>query len=275
MTLIPVLSSFVLRGSAAQGPYSHARLHARLSPLLRFCLAHPLPVYVVAVAGAGAMVLGYLAIGKAFMPTMDEGSVIMQTTKLPSINLKESAATDLRIQRVLREKVPEVGARRGARGLRRVGARSYGPQRDRRLPRPEAQGPMARARQGWLVQQLRVAMAELPGVEFAFTQPIEMRTSEMLTGARGDLAVKIFGPDLKVLGDIAGRIQTAIAGVKGAAEVFTTSNDTVDYLQIDMDRLTAGRTGLSVTRVEDELRALLEGAPVGIVCGGARGEPIS
>ena len=102
-------------------------------------------------------------------------------------------------------------------------------------------------------------MAELPGVEFAFTQPIEMRTSEMLTGARGDLAVKIFGPDLKVLADLAGRVQTAIAGVKGASEVFTASNDTVDYLQIDMDRLTAGRTGLSVTRIEDELRALLEG----------------
>jgi cobalt-zinc-cadmium resistance protein CzcA len=117
----------------------------------------------------------------------------------------------------------------------------------------------------WLLHQLREAMAELPGVEFAFTQPIEMRTSEMLTGARGDLAVKIFGPDLKQLADLAGRLQAAIAGVKGASEVFTASNDTVEYLQIDMDRLTAGRTGLSVTRIEDELRALLEGAPAGIV----------
>ncbi|MFA5899037.1 MAG: efflux RND transporter permease subunit, partial [Hyphomicrobium sp.] len=117
----------------------------------------------------------------------------------------------------------------------------------------------------WLLQQLRAAMAGMPGIEFAFTQPIEMRTSEMLTGARGDLAVKIFGPDLKVLGDLAGRVQSAISSVKGAAEVFTASNDTVDYLQIDMDRLMAGRTGLSVTSIEDELRALLEGTPVGVV----------
>jgi cobalt-zinc-cadmium resistance protein CzcA len=117
----------------------------------------------------------------------------------------------------------------------------------------------------WLLRQLREAMAELPGVEFAFTQPIEMRTSEMLTGARGDLAVKIFGPDLKQLAELAGRVQTTIAGVRGVSEVFTASNDTVDYLQIDMDRLTAGRAGLSVTRIEDELRALLEGAPAGTV----------
>ncbi|MCK9911948.1 efflux RND transporter permease subunit, partial [Microbacteriaceae bacterium K1510] len=73
----------------------------------------------------------------------------------------------------------------------------------------------------WLLQQLREAMAALPGVEFSFTQPIEMRTSEMLTGARGDLAVKIFGPDLNELADLAGKIRAAIAGIRGAAEVFT------------------------------------------------------
>ena len=199
------------------------------------------------------------------MPTLDEGSVIMQTTKLPSINLEESVATDQRIQRVLLEKVPEVD-----HVIARVGSDELGldpmspndtdaflvlkPKDQWRVPDKE-----------WLLQQLRDAMAELPGVEFAFTQPIEMRTSEMLTGARGDLAVRIFGPDLKELAALAGRIQAAIAGVKGASEVFTASNDTVDYLQIDMDRMTAGRTGLTVTRIEDELRALLEGTSAGIV----------
>ncbi len=265
LTLIPVLSSFVLRGSAHKDPILMRVLERGYRPLLRFCLAHPLPVYVVAIAGAGAMVLGYLAVGKAFMPTMDEGSVIMQTTKLPSINLKESAATDLRIQRVLREKVPEVAHVVARVGSDELGLDPMGPNETDAFLVLKPKDQWRVPDKDWLVQQLRAAMAELPGVEFAFTQPIEMRTSEMLTGARGDLAVKIFGSDLKVLGDIAGRIQTAIASVKGAAEVFTTSNDTVDYLQIDMDRLTAGRTGLSVTRIEDELRALLEGTPVGIV----------
>ena len=190
-------------------------LDAGYRPLLRFCLAHPLPVYVVAVGGAVAMVFAYLAIGKTFMPTMDEGSVIMQTTKLPSINLGQSVATDLRIQRTLREKVPEV-----ENIIARVGSDELGldpmspndtdaflvlkPKDQWRVPDKE-----------WLLRQLREAMAELPGIEFAFTQPIEMRTSEMLTGARGDLAVKIFGPDLKVLADLAGRVQTAIGQREG------------------------------------------------------------
>lgn len=265
LTLIPVLSSFALRGGTHKNPLLMRVLEAGYRPLLRFCLAHPMPVYAVAAAGAAAMVFAYLAVGKTFMPTMDEGSVIMQTTKLPSINLDESVATDLRIQRLLHEKVPEVD-----HVIARVGSDELGldpmspndtdaflvlkPKDQWRVPDKE-----------WLLQQLREAMAEHPGVEFSFTQPIEMRTSEMLTGARGDLAVKIFGPDLKELAGLAGCVQAAIAGVKGASEVFTASNDTVDYLQIDVDRLTAGRTGLSVTRIEDELRALLEGAPAGIV----------
>ena len=112
----------------------------------------------------------------------------------------------------------------------------------------------------WLLQQMREAMAEIPGVEFAFTQPIEMRTAEMLTGARGDLAIKIFGPELGVLSDLAGKIQAVLETVRGAAEVSTVANDTVDYLQINVDRLTSGRTGLSVTGIQDELRSLLEGA---------------
>jgi cobalt-zinc-cadmium resistance protein CzcA len=265
LTLIPALSSLVLGGSAHKSPILMRVIEAGYRPLLRFCLAHPLPVYVAAAVGAAAMVFAYLAIGKTFMPTMDEGSVIMQTTKLPSINLEESVATDLRIQRALLEKVPEVDHVVARVGSDELGLDPMSPNDTDAFLVLKPKDQWRVQDKDWLLQQLRAAMAGLPGVEFAFTQPIEMRTSEMLTGARGDLAVKIFGPDLKQLADLAGRVQTAIAGVRGVSEVFTASNDTVDYLQIDMDRLTAGRTGLSVTRIEDELRALLEGAPAGIV----------
>jgi cobalt-zinc-cadmium resistance protein CzcA len=265
MTLIPVLSSFVLRPSHHKPPILMRALEALYRPLLSFCLKHPLPVYAVALGGAAAMVFAYIGVGKAFMPTMDEGSVIMQTTKLPSINLARSIAGDERIQTVLREKVPEID-----HIISRVGTDELG--LDPMMPnetdaflvlKPKDQWRVPDRE--WLLQQLRDAMAVLPGTEFAFTQPIEMRTSEMLTGARGDLAVKIFGPDLKVLADLAGRVRSTISAVPGAAEVLTAADSSVDYLQIDMDRMTAGRTGLSVTRIEDELRALLEGTPAGIV----------
>ena len=265
LTLIPVLSSYVLREGAHGEPLLMRVLVRGYKALLKRCLAFPLPVYALSAAGIAAVVLAYNAVGKSFMPTMDEGSVILQITKLPSINLKASIEGDLLIQRLLKDKVPEV-----ERIVARVGSDELGldpmglnetdtflvlkPKHEWRVQDKD-----------WLVEQLREAMADMPGVEFAFTQPIEMRTAEMLTGARGDLAIKIFGPELATLSDLAGKIQTTLQGVQGASEVSTVANDTVDYLQIELDRLAAGRTGLSVTRVEDELRAMLEGTPAGLV----------
>jgi cobalt-zinc-cadmium resistance protein CzcA len=265
LTLIPVLSSFVLKQGGHGEPWLMRVLTRGYKAALGACLRFPAPVYGVAFTGLVAMVVAYTAVGKSFMPTMDEGSVIMQVTKLPSINLDASIAGDLLIQKRLMAKVPEI-----ERIVARVGSDELGldpmglnetdaflvlkPKHEWRVQDKE-----------WLVAELRTAMNDLPGFEFAFTQPIEMRTSEMLTGARGDLAVKIFGPQLNVLSDLAGQVQTTLSGITGASEVSTVANDNVDYLEVAVDRLAAGRTGLDVTRVQDELRAMVEGASAGIV----------
>ncbi len=265
LTLIPVLSSFVLKQGSHGEPWLMRVLTRGYKAALGACLRFTAPVYGVAFIGLVAMVVAYTAVGKSFMPTMDEGSVIMQVTKLPSINLDASIAGDLLIQKRLMAKVPEI-----ERIVARVGSDELGldpmglnetdaflvlkPKHEWRVQDKE-----------WLVAELRTAMSDLPGFEFAFTQPIEMRTSEMLTGARGDLAVKIFGPQLDVLSDLAGQVQTTLSGITGASEVSTVANDNVDYLEVAVDRLAAGRTGLDVTRVQDELRAMVEGASAGIV----------
>ncbi len=265
LTLIPVLASFVLKSGGHSNPLMMRVLTAGYRRLLQFCLRRPWPVFALAFAGVFLAITAYLAVGKAFMPSMDEGSVIMQTTKHASISLMRSLETDSLIQKRLMEKVPEIKeivARTGADelGLDPMGLNETDvflvlkPKEEWRVQDKE-----------WLLQQLRDVMADFPGGEIAFTQPIEMRTSEMLTGARGDLAVKIFGPDLKTLAGIAGKVKSALSKTPGAAEVLTASNTSVDYLEIKVDRMMAGRTRLSVSRIEDELRALLEGSPAGVV----------
>ena len=265
LTLIPVLSAFVLRGKAHKEPLLMRVLERGYRPVLRFSLAHPLPVYTVAVLALGGMVLAYTSIGKTFMPTMDEGSVIMQTTKLPSINLKRSVDEDVLIQKALMEAVPEVERVVSRVGSDELGLDPMSPNETDAFIVLKPKSEWRVADKNWMVDELRKAMGDIPGIEFSFTQPIEMRTSEMLTGARGDLVVKIFGPDLNQLADLSGSINNVLATVPGASEVFTASNDTVDYLQISIDRLAAGRMGLSVTRIQDELRARLDGAQAGIV----------
>lgn len=265
LTLIPVLSSFVLKEGAHAEPLLMRILSRGYRALLKACLRFPLPVYLFAAASLAAVVVAYTAIGKTFMPTMDEGAVILQITKHPSINLQASIDGDLLIQRTLKEKVPEIERIVARVGSDELGLDPMAPNETDTFMVLKPKSEWRKPDKAWLVEQLREAMADLPGYEFAFTQPIEMRTAEMLTGARGDLAIKIFGPDLGTLSDLAGKIQATLSKVPGAAEVSTVANDSVDYLQIDVDRLSAGRTGLSVTRLQDELRSILEGASAGIV----------
>ncbi len=265
LTLIPVLSSLLLRSGHHGEPILMRILTRAYRALLRSALAFPLPVYLLAAAGMVAMVVAYGAVGKAFMPTMDEGSVIMQITKLPSINLKSSVDGDLLVQRLLKERVPEIERIVARVGSDELGLDPMGPNETDTFLVLKPKESWRVPSKDWLLAELRTVMADVPGMEFAFTQPIEMRTAEMLTGARGDLAVKIFGPDLATLSELAGKIQSTLHGVPGAAEVSTVANDSVDYLQVDVDRLAAGRTGLSVAAIEDELRAMLEGTNAGIV----------
>ena len=265
LTLIPVLSSMFLKVAGHHEPWLMRMLTPAYKTVLGFALRRPLPIILVAAGGLIAAVVAYGAVGKAFMPTMDEGAIIMQTTKLPSINLAHSVELDLLLQRQLLKTVPEV-----ERIVTRVGADELGldpmglNEADNFLvlkPKDQWRKPDKE----WLLGQLRDAMSDFPGVEFAFTQPIEMRTSEMLTGSRGNLAIKIFGPDLDTLSSLANRIKSTISKVRGAAEVMTPSAGTVDYFQVKLDRMALGRARLSVNRIEDELRSLLEGAPAGLV----------
>jgi cobalt-zinc-cadmium resistance protein CzcA len=125
-----------------------------------------------------------------------------------------------------------------------------------------------------IVDEVRAVMKDFPGVSYTFTQPIEMRTSEMLTGSRGDLAIKLFGPDLAELGRLSEAIRATVEKVPGATEVFTVADDTVRYLQTDIDRMAAGAAGLPTQALQEEMRARLEGVSAGIVTDTVRRIPI-
>ncbi|NBC23702.1 MAG: CusA/CzcA family heavy metal efflux RND transporter [Gammaproteobacteria bacterium] len=274
LTVIPVLASFLLHRVSHEEPWLPRKLHALYEPLLRAALARG--GLVTAMAGGLLVLAGvaYLFIGKTFMPTMDEGDVIVQLEKLPSITLEKSVDFDLRVERALLEAVPEV-----TRIVARVGSDEIGmdpmglnetdvfmvlrPRSEWRMDTKEA-----------LVEEIRQVLERFPGIAYGFTQPIEMRVSEMLTGVRGDVAVKLFGPDLEVLNRKAEEIAVAVRDVAGAEDVFTSQNEGVQYLELDMDRLAAGRLDLDAAALQRTLRAQLEGVPLGIVQEGATRTPL-
>ncbi len=273
-TLIPVLASFGLKADAGHHePWVMRKISPAYASLLNGAFARqPL---VMALAAGSLLLAGfaYTQVGKIFLPTLDEGTVLVQLTKHPSIGLSHSVAGDLAVQRTILAQVPEVKA-----VIARVGSDELGldpmslNETDSFLvlkPRAEWRGSKE-----WLVDELRRALQAHPGIEPSFTQPIEMRVSEMLTGSRGDLAVKIFGPDLAELGRLAGEVEKRLVAIEGATEVITVANDRVDYLTLDIDRLAAGRAGFPIDALQASLRAQVDGLPAGTVTDGLRRIPV-
>ncbi len=274
LTVIPVLASFLLHSSAHHTPWLVRKLEAGYAPLLDKALRHAKAVVAGSVlALVGAMAL-FPLIGKSFMPSLDEGDILMQVEKLPSIHLDQSAATDMALQRRILAEVPEV-----ERIVARVGADELG--LDPMGLNETDSFLVLKPRETWrfetkeaLIDAIRQSAQAIPGVNLTFTQPIEMRTSEMLSGVRGDLAVKVFGPNPEELNRLAGEIVRVLEGLPGSEDVLTAQNGGVQYYRVAIDRIAAGRLGLSVDQIQNDLRALIEGQKVGVVMQEVRRVPL-
>lgn len=274
LTLVPVLASWLLRPGQHGEPWLMRHLNRLYEPLLHKALAAPR----VMIGGAlAALVLAgvlFTQVGKTFMPTLDEGDLIMQLEKLPSIGLDATAALDLRVQQAVLKRVPEVQAIVARSGSDELGLDPMGlNQTDTFMvlkPRDQWRQPDKES----LLAALREVMADFPGIDAGFTQPIEMRVSEMLTGVRGDVAVKVYGPDLTRLQTMATQIEQTIGQITGATDTLTLRNDGVRYLHVGVDRAAAGRLGLDAQAIQSDLRRWIEGQSVGLIYEEGRRTPL-
>ena len=274
LTVIPVIASFLLKITGHGDPWLVRILTRLYTPLLNWSLRHTRTVVAIALVALALTAAAYTQIGKTFMPTMDEGDIIIGVEKLPSITLEQSAALDLKIQQEIMKRVPEVTSIVARVGSDEIGLDPMGlNQTDTFLVlKPREQWRMKSKET--LIEELRKVMDGIPGLVYNFTQPIEMRVSEMIIGVRGDLAIKLFGTDIDTLNKKAAEIATAVRSIKGSQDVYTTRNAGMQFLKIDIDRLAAGRLGLSVDELENTLRAQLEGNRVGTIHEGMRRTPL-
>jgi heavy metal efflux system protein len=275
LTLVPVLAFYLLKVKPGHHePWLMRQVSPRYAALLDLAFAHRKVVFVLAAAMLALAAFAYSVTGKTFLPVMDEGSVVMQLAKLPSVSLDHSTARDVAIEQAIMQDVPEVTAIIARVGSDELGLDPMGLNESDAFLQLAPRSEWRVADKEWVVEQLRSVLARFPGIEPSFTQPIEMRTSEMLTGARGDLAIKVFGPDLGELSRISGEIQTRLEAIEGTTEAMTVANDRVDYLQLDIDRVAAGRLGMPIDELQDMMRAGVEGVRAGVVAQDGRRVPI-
>jgi cobalt-zinc-cadmium resistance protein CzcA len=274
LTVVPALGALLIKEGAHGEPWLMRQLDRGYRPLLDWALGHFRLVMIGAVALLLAAAAIYPFIGKSFMPTLDEGDLLVQLEKLPSISLEASLAIDTRVQQALLARVPEVKGVVARAGSDELGLDPMGLNQTDSFLVLKPKETWRKPDKEWLMEEIRKVMADFPGVTFGFTQPIDMRVSEMLTGSRGDLAVKVFGTDLATLNRLAGEIETLLGGVPGAQDVFSVKNDGVQYFRVELDRLALGRYGLTADEVSDFLKAHLEGVRLGVVQEGTRRTPL-
>jgi len=274
LTVIPVIASYLLKEVSHEEPWLPRQLQKLYRPALLWCLANGKKVFIAAGSLLALTVLVFSQIGSTFMPTMDEGDIILQLEKLPSITLDQSVALDIQVQKKLRENIPEIidiVARVGSDELG-LDPMSLNDTDTFLILKPKKQWRMDSKEQ--LQDEIRKVMAQVPGIAFQFTQPIEMRVSEMLTGTRGDVAVKLFGSDLAVLNEKAQQIADILKSINGASDVFAKQNDGMQFLQVSIDKSAAGRLGLDSDNIETLLRAQIEGLKLGVVQEGVKRTPL-
>ena len=275
LTVVPAISASVLNAGIEHQPWLVRKLHRFYDPLLEKVVARPKLLILPILACVALAVAVYPRIGSTFLPVMDEGTPVVTIRKHPTISVEETAQVDLRIQRHLLERVPEISRIIARAGADDLGLDPVGLNESDMFFSLKPIDQWRRPDKAWLQDEIRKALEDVPGISFAFAQPIDMRVQEMIIGARGDVVVKVFGDDIDQLNRLASAVASEIRRVPGASDVFALRNEGMRYLTVAVDRSKAGRFGLNAVDVQDAIRVWVDGRQIGVVLEGSRRIPIA
>ncbi len=250
LTVVPVLASYLLRPHPDHETWLMRRARHGYLPLLRIVLRRPsvtVAVGLVLLAAGGALAT---RLGAEFVPHLDEGDILLEVRRLPGVALTESIRTDTRIQLAL-AKVPEVEHSVSKTGAPEVATDPMGiEQTDVYINlRPQRQWRSGLTKDALAQEIADVIDREVPEVAAAVSQPIQMRTNELIAGVRSDVAAQIYGPDLERLQTTGEHVAAALAGIPGVVDVRTEQTAGLTYLRIRPDRARLARYGLTVEDV--------------------------
>ena len=241
-------------------------------PLLnRVMQASPLVLTLAAVA---VVLSGLLAtrLGSEFVPSLNEGDFAVQALRIPGTSLTQSVAMQQQLESTLKAKFPEIERVFARTGTAEIAADPMPPNISDSyvMLKPAKDWPEPRKTREELVAAVKAEVAKLPGQNYEFSQPIQLRFNELISGVRADVAVKVFGDDMDVLNDTATRIAGVLQGISGAAEVNVEQTTGLPMLTVQIDREKTARYGLNVQDVQDTLGTAIGGREAGTLFEGDR-----
>jgi heavy metal efflux system protein len=251
LLVIPALCLVFLRpGSEKENPLLRGA-NKIYQPALGWSIKHPLLLITFALMLLAAALALIPRLGTEFIPIMDEGAFDMDVQLLPGISLTESLRVNRQIQKELL-RFPELDTLIGRTGQSGIALEAKGVEKTGYTGTFK---PRQTWRPGWdkvrLIEQMRLALAAIPGIAFGFSQPIQCRIDELVAGTRALVIVKIFGPDLAVLRRKADEIAAVLARISGCTDLMVEQIAGQPYVSVRVDRERIARYGLNVSDVFD------------------------
>ncbi len=274
MTVVPVLAAMLMKARpATEGGRLLERVRGRYRLLLEGAIRR---TRLVVLAAVGLLVGGMALvpfIGREFVPVMDEGTVVVNMMRLPSISLTESLKISGDVERVLLE-IPDVRSVVSRTGANELGTDPMGMELSDMYVLLKPDSEWQAQSKAEIEEQIRRRLEQVPGIAFGLSQPIAMRVDELVSGVRSQVAVKLFGDDLETLRVKADEIARVLRQVRGMADLRVEQVSGLYYLKIDIDRTKIARHGINVAEITEVIEAVGGGIAAGEVFEGQWRFPI-
>ena len=276
LTYVPAAVAIFVSGKVSEKENVIVRgAKAVYAPLLKFSLAHrPVVVVVAAVTVALGLLLA-TRMGSEFIPSLDEGDIALHAMRIPGTSLSQSVKMQEAVEGRLRE-FPEVKVVFSKIGTPEVATDPMPPSVADVfvILKPRDQWPNPNKLKAEFVHEMEDALRQIPGNNYEFTQPIQMRFNELISGVRSDLGVKVFGDDLDLLLKSANEISRVLETIPGAADVKVEQVTGLPMLTIDLDRDAMSRYGINIADAQEIIEIALAGKTAGHVFEGDRRFPL-
>lgn len=272
ITFVPAMIGIFVKNKIKEG---EGRLmdkaKAAYLPWLERAMAWPGRTSMAAVGLFLLAILAFGFLGREFIPTLDEGDIAMNAVRIPSTSLSQSQEMQFRVERAISQ-FKEVAFVYGKTGTAEMASDPMPANATDTfiILKPKKEWPDPDLSKADLISRIEEAVQKVPGNNYEFTQPIQMRFNELIAGVRGDVAVKVYGDDYVAMGKTANGIMQVLQSVQGAADVKVEQTDGLPFLEIKLDRPAIARYGLNVSDVLDVIAIAIGGREAGLVFQGDR-----
>ncbi|WP_338846223.1 CusA/CzcA family heavy metal efflux RND transporter [Massilia sp. W12] len=273
LTFIPAALAIFLRGPLRQHEprllQAAQRLYARLLPR---AMAAPAPLLCLVFCLMLWSGVTASRLGAEFVPNLNEGDFALQALRIPGTGLAQSVAMQERLERQLLARFPEIETVFARTGSAEIATDPMPPNISDvyLMLKPQAQWPAPRKTRAQLLQAMQQEVAQMAGANYEFSQPIQLRFNELLSGVRSDLALKLYGDDLQQLRVQGEQLAARLAQIRGAREVRLEQNEGLPSLDLQIDRQAAARYGVNPAEVQNLVAAAIGGQNIGAIYEGER-----